>query len=167
MEHKVKEIFRMSYQGTFQVVYREEVEPCEKILGGSFALALNNSGTNKLTYKARLVVKGHFDKYKDLIVNNANIIRQNFILMIIDISAVFGFQVWSQDVSKAYLHAGEKLMRSAYLRGPGEFLLEAGHGLKVLKPLRGFRIFNLWQSKGCTGSQTSETIGATLSPTIC
>lgn len=89
------------------------------VLGGCSVLAIKIPKTDQPTYKARFVVQGHMYKYKDLIVNNSNRMRQHSIRILIAIAAVFGFMICSQDVSQEFLQAGEKLMSKVYLRAPG------------------------------------------------
>lgn len=53
------------------------------------------------------------------------------------LAAIFGFRIWSQDVTQAYLQSAGTLLRDVYVKPPKEFHLAPNQLLNLLKPLYG------------------------------
>ena len=134
---KAKELEGLVQKGVNKVLCKEDIPEGANVLCGQFVLAIKDIGTEQEVYKARFVVKGHTDAEKNILVHNSTNLRQSSIRTLIAIAAVFGFSLWSKDVSQAYLQSAEKLMRDVYVRPTKEFNLGADQLLKLLKPLYG------------------------------
>lgn len=134
---KTKDILGLLEKGTFKFVHKYDVEDDAIILGGIFVLAIKNVDTNNPTYKARFVVQGHAVLEKDYLVHSANTIRQHYVRTLVSISAISVFRVWPQDVSQAYLQAGDKLNSNVYINTPMELQMGTYKLLKLVKPLYG------------------------------
>jgi len=119
------------------VVPKDEVPSNANILGGRFVLALKDVGTKGEIAKARYVVQGHRDKEKNLLVHNTTNLRQGSIKLLAALAAIFGFRIWSHDVSQAYLQSADALIRDVYVRPSPEFELPSNVLLKLLRPLYG------------------------------
>ena len=102
-------------RGTWTVVSRKVVPKGSNILNGRFLLAVKNKGTEDEAYKARFVVQGHRDREKNLLVHNSPNIRQSSVRTLVSVAAINGFDIWSHDVSQAYLQSTEDLARHIYL----------------------------------------------------
>ena len=130
-----KEISGLIEKGVYEIVLKEDIDPKANILGGRFVLTVKNKDTDKELYKARFVAQGHRDKEKHMLVHASTNLRQRSIRMIACIAALFGFRIWTQDVTQAYLQSAT--MRDVYIRPTKEFKLDEGQLLKLLMPLYG------------------------------
>jgi hypothetical protein len=104
-EAKRKEIQGLIDRGTWKVVLKEDVPDNANILGGRFALAIKDEGTEKEVWKARFVVQGYRDHLKTSLVYYTATSRQHSSRVLIGLAAIFGFQVFSTDVTQAYLQS--------------------------------------------------------------
>lgn len=137
MAAKQREIEGLVKRGTFEVVFKEAAPKGANIMDGRFVLAVKNKDTGAEIFKARYVVQGHTDKDKNLLVHSSTNLRQSSIRTITALAAIFGFRVWSQDVTQTYLQSDDKLMREVYIRPTKEFQLSSDQLLRLLKPLYG------------------------------
>lgn len=82
-----------------------------------------------------------------MLVHSASTIRKHSIHLLVSIVPIFNFQLWTQDVSEAYLQSGGGLTREVSFREPGKFQQGPDHLLKALKPLYGLTDSgDYWQS---------------------
>lgn len=81
-------------------------------------MALKNTWTNKPISKSRFVVQNHTEREKEFLIHSYNKVRQHSVIIIVAIAAIFGFRLWSQDISPAYLKAGASFMREVYVMAP-------------------------------------------------
>jgi Reverse transcriptase (RNA-dependent DNA polymerase) len=88
-------------------------------------------------FKAIFVVRGYRDKLKTRIVHDAKTSRISSARLLVGLAAVFGFRLFSVDVTQAYLKSAFKLMPDVYVTPTDEFELRTDHVLKLLKPLYG------------------------------
>lgn len=104
---------------------------------GRFVLTIKNQNTAQEVFKARFVVQGHPDRNKNILVHTSTNLRQSSIRKLTALAAIFGFCIWSQGVSQAYLQSAERLLRDVYVKPTAEFQLDSNQLLKLLKPLYG------------------------------
>eukprot|EP00171_Calliarthron_tuberculosum_P022791 IDg22791t1 len=134
---KQAELKNLAKRGTWKIVSTEEVPPNSNILTGMFVISIKNCETDNPVFKARYVIHGHKDREKEELVHSSTTVQQSSTRLIVSLAAMFGFRLWSQDISQAYLQSASKLLRDVYLRPGQEFDIPAGHILKLLRPLYG------------------------------
>ena len=102
---KKAEIKSLLDRGTFKVILQEELPPDGHILPGRFVLAIKSTDDGKIKYKARYVIGGHRDKYKDLMVHSTSTLQPQSVRLLLALAAIFEFDIWTSDVRQAYLQS--------------------------------------------------------------
>ena len=78
------------------------------------------------------------DKLKDLIVHSTATLQPQSVPMLLAIAAIFGFDIWTADMTQAYLQASEPIGRDIFIkRTTSEFEIYPDQCLQVLRPLYG------------------------------
>ena len=134
---KRREIEGLIERNTWKVVSRNEIPDISNVSNGRFVLAIKDSGTKRELWKARYVVQGQKDKMKLSFVHDTSTARQFSIKLLVGLAALFGFRLFSTDVTQAYLQSSEELSRDVYVKPSPEFNLDSNQLLKLVKPLYG------------------------------
>lgn len=113
---KQKEIAELIKRGTWKIVLAEDIPLNANVMNGRFVMDIKDVETNKPFYKARFVVQGHRDQYKENLVHNSTKVRHSSIRTIVAIAALFGFRICTQDVANTYIQSVSKLLRDVYLK---------------------------------------------------
>lgn len=71
---------------------------------------------------------------KNVLVLASTNVRLQTNRFLIAIAAIFGYKIWSQGVSQAYLYSASRLTRDVYIK-PTVIRLQSDQLLKLLKPL--------------------------------
>ena len=133
-----KEVKGLMDRGTFTVVDRDTIPPDATILPCRFVLAIKTSEILKALHKARLVIGGHLDKLKALLVHSAQTVQSPTIKLLLTLAEMLEFQIWLTDIIQAYLQSLQKLGRAIYVtKVPTVFGLKPHQCLKVEKPIYG------------------------------
>ena len=136
-EAKTKEIQGLLDRGTFKIVEKAMIPDGANILGGRFVLALKDEGTKQETWNARFFVQGYRDKMKTSLVHDAATSKQYSSRILVGLAAIFGFRLFSTDVTQAYLQSSEPLRRDVFIKPASEFGLEENKMLMLIRPLYG------------------------------
>lgn len=84
-------------------------------MNGRFVPVMKNEGLKNVIWKARFVVQKNRNKLETALVHNLATTRQNSVKMLIGIAAIFGFRIFSTDITQAYLQIAETLIETSTL----------------------------------------------------
>ena len=99
-----------------------------------FVLSIKQSDDDKEVQKARFALGGHLDREKSSLVHIYTTLRHCSVRILIALAVILGFDVWSSDVTQAYLQSAQNLKRNVFVR-PEIIELGADELLQVMKPL--------------------------------
>lgn len=100
-------------------------------------LTIENIATIHETHKAQFVVREHEDSEKNMIVQNSTNLKQQNIRAIISLETIYGFRLWTQDISKADLRRRILLTRDVYVKPRVGSKPKEGTLLNIIKKLYG------------------------------
>jgi len=132
-----KEIENLVRRGTWELVLEEQVPPDANVISGSFVITIKNVETTEPMFKARFVAHGNRDSEKYQLVHNITTTRPSSVRLLVAIASIMGFDIWSEDISQAYLQSASVLLRDVYMKPNRHLSIPAGHLLKILRPLYG------------------------------
>lgn len=95
----------------FRVVCKEEIAESATSLGDHFALTIQDAETDSPGFKVCFVVQGHTDSEKNMLVNSATNLKHVSVRMLLEVAAIFGYMILTQDVAQAYLQSAQSLIR--------------------------------------------------------
>lgn len=81
----------------------EDIPPSSNLITGSFVITIKDVETDSPIFKARFVAHGNRDRDKDTLLHDSTTVRNSSVRMLIVLAEVMGFNVWTEDVSQAYL----------------------------------------------------------------
>jgi Reverse transcriptase (RNA-dependent DNA polymerase) len=135
---KQKQIRGLLERGTFKIVLRNDIPKGANKLGGRYVLTIKDSGTDREIWKARYVIQGHWDQENEIMVRSSTNVQQRSLRIIFALASNFGFKIWTQDVTQAYLQSSGTLARKVFIEKPAsELELCPNQALQLLKPLYG------------------------------
>ncbi len=128
---------------SYEYVKNSDIPGYATPLPSSFVLRMKNSDNPDKHLKARLVILGHIDPDKPRVENESSTVLQLSIRIAITFIVSHGFNIWSRDISQAFLESEYPLRLTIYVRPPeGENILERigsdpGSLLHAIKPQYG------------------------------
>ena len=87
----------------FEVISRDQVPPDTKILQGRFFFAIKASEDGRATSKARYVIGGHRDRFKEMMVHFALNLQPQSVGLLLAFSAVLHLDIGVSHVKQAYV----------------------------------------------------------------
>jgi hypothetical protein len=133
---KRKELEGLIKRGTFKLVLREELGRDPNIVPSRFVLAIKHQENGSELLKARLVLGGHRDRDKSRVVHSATTLKQSSVRLLLALAGMLDFDIWSTDITQAYLQSSSNLQREIFVR-PDVLELDENQLLQVVKPLYG------------------------------
>lgn len=131
----VTELPGMLDKNLSQVVLRPGISVDANIIGSRFILSIQDLGTQQERFKARPVVQGHTGLEKAFLFHISNAIRPQFIRLLLCLAAIFGFCIWSHDMTQASLQSAHQLQRQVYVEPVDELNINADELVKLLNPV--------------------------------
>ena len=134
-DSKRKELEGLTDKGTWEVVSKASVPSDANILGGRFVLTIKKYQTDNEIYKARFVIQVYRDRLKTSPVHNANTTRHHSPRLLTAPASTLDLEIYSTDVTQAYIQSKDTLDRHVYLIPPEELQIDKRQILKLLRPL--------------------------------
>ena len=128
---RLEEIISLQNLGCFKIVTRDEAKG-HRLYRSTFVDKVKDNGEKR----SRLCVAACNDKEHGLFTA-APTIKRISLRMFIAIAACNSFDIYTRDVTKAFVMSKTPLRRPVYLRAPKEMKLNKGNVLKLIKPLYG------------------------------
>jgi Reverse transcriptase (RNA-dependent DNA polymerase) len=104
----------------FELVLADSVPRDANIMGTRIVLAVKNFATPEESVKGRLVVQGCGDRDGANIVSEAPTVSHLSVRLLITISVIMHWSLWSKDARQAFLQSKSCLSRRVYTRVPKE-----------------------------------------------
>ncbi len=81
----------------------------------------------------------HGNRYSDndQFVHDSTTVRQISVRLLVAMAAIMGFDIWTEDISQAFLQSASELLRDVYLKPNRQLKVPAGYVLKLLRPFYG------------------------------
>jgi hypothetical protein len=115
-----EEIQGLMDRGTFDIVVRNKLPVDSNIMGSRIVLALKNYKTSEECVNARLVIQGCGDRHGSSIVTDASTVSHFSVRVLLSISVLMKWKVWSKDARQALLQSEANISRNVYARLPRE-----------------------------------------------
>lgn len=105
VEAVISEVKGLLERETVLVILRKKVPQDAIVFPGHFVKTIKPTDDDKLMFKARLVIEGHGDKLKTLMVNSSQSLQPLFISLILKMVAANEFDVWTSTLRERCLQS--------------------------------------------------------------
>lgn len=135
---KQDEIQNLLRREAFKVVLKEDNLSDASVLPGRFVLAVKSISDGSVKQKAQCAIGGHRDKMKHMIVHSASALQAQNVGLLLALTMLLDFDIWTSDVRQAYLQSCGPLSCQIYNQNTvPEFELQRSQCLQLIKPLCG------------------------------
>ncbi len=145
----------------------KDVPSGANMITGSFVVTIKDVETENPIFKARFVAHGNRDSEKGQLVHDSTTARQISVRLLLAMSAIMGFYVWTEDISQAHLQSASELLREFHLKPNCQLRIPAGYVLKLLCPLCGLAdsgdYWNATFAKHLTDNLSIKTVSSEMS----
>lgn len=100
---KARELVGLIERGVFRVVDEQDLPESANVLGSRFVMDIKMGDDGQTKYKATLVVEGHADAEKNIRVHSSPTLLHISVRIIATTVVALDMQIWSPDISQAYL----------------------------------------------------------------
>lgn len=97
------------------VVSRNDVPYNANILTSRFVQASKGKRAKNKVRKARCFIQGHEEKYEGQLVQNIIVVRQQKTILLVAISAVLGFKIFSADFTQLCTESTKTLQMKLFI----------------------------------------------------
>lgn len=140
-------------RGTFKAVLMKDFPENSNIIPLRFVLTLESTEVGEVKCKLRYVTCGN------LMVHTSTTVQASSSRFLFALASFLSLDIWSADVTQAYLQSSSPLMRDVFIRNPVEdFNLGPDEVLQLVKPL--YRLSesnNMWNET--LGKHLREDLG--------
>lgn len=98
-----------------QVVLKEEVPRGSNVRFGHFGLVIGDPNTKEGRRKARFIDQGHRDRDKTYLVHSSPNLKMESVRLVFALASIMGFEIWTHDITQAYLQGSIEVMRDTFL----------------------------------------------------
>jgi Reverse transcriptase (RNA-dependent DNA polymerase) len=123
---------------------------------GHFVLVIKNRDIDQEVHKSRYVVQGFLDPLKQRAVYNSPNLRQDTSTLVLALASIRQFEVWTLDISQAFLQAANENRRDMFVQKQKEMELSSDEFWKLMRPLYGLVIQETGGIRLC-GTTTCRT----------
>ncbi len=130
-------------RGSYEVVKPEQIPADATILKSRMENAIKTDEQGREIFKSRLIIQGHLDPGKATIVNDAPTVLRSSIRLILSLSQMYDFPLWTRVVKQAFTQSAYQLARQVLIKPPNKPDLmpmmnhPPGSYLRALKPIYG------------------------------
>ena len=110
---KIIELKQLLNKETYSFVSENDIPDDAVVLDSRFVLTIKNPES-----EVPIVILGHKDPDKDIIVNEAPTMLGSSVRLVVALSQIYGFPLWTRDVSQAFVQANDSLKRELFIRPP-------------------------------------------------